>query len=68
MSNAIKDYSEAGKRIHYKSVIEFKGTIEYFDSEIHRYKIKIDEWIGKGYPHLYYYITKKQLYESKKGI
>lgn len=50
-----------GKKIHYKSLIEFKGIVQKYDLRCDKYQIKIFEWIGKGYPHLYYYLSKKEM-------
>lgn len=50
----MKDYSEKGQLVEYKFLqIHFKGIVEWFDPEIQKYKIKVNEWNGKGYPHLY---------------
>ena len=58
----MKDYSEKGKSVEYKFLqIHFKGIVEFFDPEIQKYKIKVNEWIGKGYPHLFYYMPKESL-------
>lgn len=47
---------------HFKKFgIEFKGFIVKECYEF--YHVQITEWIGKGYPHLKYYIKKSE-YES----
>lgn len=63
----MKDYSENGTEIDYECLqIKFKGKIEFFDSEIQKYRIKIYEWGGRGYPHFYYHLTKKEIEERTK--
>ena len=58
----MKDYSEKGKIVEYKFLqIHFKGEIEFFATEIQKYKIKVNAWIGKGYPHLYRFERIKDL-------
>lgn len=58
----MKDFSEKGIEVEYEFLqINFKGTIEWFDPEIQKYKIKVNEWIGKGYPHLFYYSNRENL-------
>lgn len=47
--------------IHYKGLIEFKGEVLYFDEVLQKYKIKVTEWLGRGYPHLVYYLTKEEI-------
>ena len=49
-----------GKKIHYKKLIEFKGEVISFDKQTNKYKIKVTEWIGKGYPHLFYYLSEEE--------
>lgn len=52
------------KQIHYKNIIEFKGTVVTFDPSIQKYKINVTEWIGRGYPHLVYWLTEEQINSS----
>ena len=49
------------KKVHFKKGIEFKGTVVSYDEKIQKFKIKIDEWIGKGYPHLIYWLTEEEI-------
>lgn len=48
-------------KIHYKYGIEFKGTIVSFNEKLQKYRIRITEWIGKGYPHLEYHLTEEEI-------
>lgn len=54
-------------KIHYKHMgIEFKGI---FLKEVYgKYKIQVTEWIGEGYPHLYYYLTKEEFDKYKEHV
>lgn len=51
-------------KIHYKHLgIEFKGI---FLKEIYgKYQIQVTQWMGKGYPHKYYYLTKEEFDKYK---
>lgn len=50
-----------GKKIYYKCGIKFKGEVVSFDKSIQKFKIKVTEWIGKGYPHLNYWLTEEEI-------
>lgn len=55
-----------GKKIHYKSVIEFKGIVVNYLNGIDHFVIKIKEWLGEGYPQQIYYLSKSDVENEQK--
>lgn len=51
-----------GKKIHYKGLVEFTGVIVAVVYD--HYKIKVKEWLGKGYPHLIFYLTEDMIIKN----
>ena len=61
------DYSKKGLEVQYQFLkIAFRGNIEYFDPKIGQYKIKVSNWFGEGYPHLFYYSKSQFLIFNEK--
>lgn len=63
------DYSKKGIEVEFKFLqVHFKGIVELFDPSISKYKIKVTEWLGRGYPHLIYYSDEINLIFKNKNI